>query len=125
MHGKGLFCYASGEYVEGTFVINYLSGPACLTYPDGSYIKGNFNRGSLTGRVLKYDAKQGNWKIEEYRFGKAEAVSHQGQGKPIAYGKIQSFFLNNCLDFWFNTYGDSTTNMSLNFSINISPTVCN
>lgn len=47
MHGKGIFCYSSGEYLEGNFLMNHASGPACLTFPDGSYIKGIFHNGKL------------------------------------------------------------------------------
>ena len=87
MHGKGIFCYNTGHHVEGNFSANIVNGPACLTYPDGSFVKGVFTNGELSGRVIFYQAEKNAWYLQTYEAGKLESIHYEGSGKPMTYGK--------------------------------------
>ena len=87
MHGKGIFCYNTGHYIEGNFAANRVDGPACVTFPGGSFLKGLFKKGELNERVLFYNAEKNSWVLENYQAGKLIDIYYEGSGRPVTFGK--------------------------------------
>jgi len=92
MHGKGIFCYNTGHYIEGTFIANTLEGSACLTYPQGSFLKGAFIKGVLCGKAIFYNIEKDSWVLQDYEAGQLKGVYYEGSGKPMAFSKIKINF---------------------------------
>ena len=86
MHGKGVFCFNTGIYIEGTFISDFVHGPAAIYYPDQSFIEGVFTKGKLAGRALLYDSVQELWFIQDYK--KDNEIVREGKGKPSYSGII-------------------------------------
>lgn len=58
--------YTNGERYEGSWKTDYKQGEGILYYPDGSYRKGTFEKGSMEGTVTMVD-NDGTATIEEWR----------------------------------------------------------
>ena len=87
MHGKGIYCFNSGIYIEGSFILDRVNGLACLRYPDGSFIKGDFQNGHLKGRALAYDSIENKWHLKDYSSDGTFHIICEGHGQPLGYGK--------------------------------------
>lgn len=88
MQGKGIFCYNTGHYIEGSFTANYVDGTACVMYPGGSFTKGFFKKGLLDDRVLSYNADKDTWMLLNYKDGKLRDIFYEGTGKPVTFSKF-------------------------------------
>jgi len=58
-----------------------------LTYPNGSLLKGNFNKGQLDGQVLFYQKDKDSWTLQDFEGGKLKKVVSEGKGKLLELSK--------------------------------------
>lgn len=106
MNGKGIYCFNSGIYIEGSFSQNLVNGLACLQYPDGSFIKGDFSDGQLNGLALAYDSIQDKWHLKEYSADGTIEIIFEGQGEPVGYGIFNLKYALTVVDYATKTRND-------------------
>lgn len=82
MEGDGIFYFALGGYVYGTFLDDRVHGYAVLCFSNGDYTAGFWERGILNGKVVQHSKGDNDWCLEEYRDGQCIRVLMKGKGVP-------------------------------------------
>ena len=82
MEGEGVFYFALGGYVYGTFIENRVHGYSVLCFPNGDYIAGFWNFGSLHGKAIRYYNEHDTWVLNEYENGAFKQKMMHGKGIP-------------------------------------------
>lgn len=82
MEGEGIYYFALGGYVYGTFLNNKVHGYAILYFLDGDYLAGFWEEGVLTGKVIQHSREANEWFLYEYKNGSPNRTISQGKGTP-------------------------------------------
>jgi len=82
MEGEGIFYFALGGYVYGTFLDDKVHGYAILCFSNGDYIAGFWERGLLSGKAVQYSKTPNDWCLYEYKDGTSERTLMTGKGTP-------------------------------------------
>ena len=82
MHGRGVFFFAYGGYIYGSFSSGRLHGTAILRFPNRNVYLGDWRLGRQSGKCLKVLQTEGRWELCEYSDGALTKTLKEGQGLP-------------------------------------------
>ena len=82
MDGEGIYYFALGGYVYGTFSNDKVDGHAILCFPNGDYLAGFWEKGILSGKAVQYSKDPDDWYLYEYKKGSLERTLMRGKGTP-------------------------------------------
>ena len=82
MDGQGVFYFALGGYLFGTFSNGKIHGQAALLFPNKDFLLGGWQDGLLNGAIVRYFAHNDTWILCEYRQGELNRKIKEGRGQP-------------------------------------------